>query len=129
MDGFHDTSELLGIGLREHAVPEIEDVARPSTGAPQDVVDALLQSIPGREQQHRIEVALTSGARTLEAIGEATRAGVTCGSCRPAISRMIAEASFSTEGDAEDVPPSPVQAGVQAEVFVAATCCSANAFD
>jgi assimilatory nitrate reductase catalytic subunit len=49
---------------------------------------------------HRIETALAGGARTLEAVGDATHAGVTCGSCRPAISRMIAQATPAEDRDA-----------------------------
>jgi assimilatory nitrate reductase catalytic subunit len=48
----------------------------------------------------KIEAALKGGARTLEAMGEATRAGVTCGSCRPAISSMIAQATPAEDRDA-----------------------------
>jgi assimilatory nitrate reductase catalytic subunit len=37
----------------------------------------------------RINTAVAAGARTLDAVGEATGAGVTCGSCRPEITRML----------------------------------------
>jgi assimilatory nitrate reductase catalytic subunit len=37
-----------------------------------------------------IERAIGAGARDVEAIGQATRAGVTCGSCRPELQRMLA---------------------------------------
>ena len=36
-----------------------------------------------------ILAAIGSGACTLDAVGDATRAGVTCGSCRPALQQMI----------------------------------------
>ncbi|MDP3737423.1 MAG: molybdopterin-dependent oxidoreductase [Hyphomonadaceae bacterium] len=39
-----------------------------------------------------IGAAVSAGACTLEAVGEATRAGVNCGSCRTEIARFIAEA-------------------------------------
>ena len=39
-----------------------------------------------------IEAAITGGARTLAEVGEITGAGVTCGSCRPEIARMLARA-------------------------------------
>jgi assimilatory nitrate reductase catalytic subunit len=39
-----------------------------------------------------IKSAIGAGAQTLEALGEATRAGVTCGSCRTEISRLLAVA-------------------------------------
>jgi assimilatory nitrate reductase catalytic subunit len=48
----------------------------------------------------RISAAIKGGAGTPEAVGEITRAGVTCGSCRPAISRMIAEAASEEDRDA-----------------------------
>ncbi|HEV7690191.1 MAG TPA: molybdopterin-dependent oxidoreductase [Hyphomonadaceae bacterium] len=39
-----------------------------------------------------ITSAISAGACTLDAVGETTRAGMTCGSCRTEISRLIAEA-------------------------------------
>jgi assimilatory nitrate reductase catalytic subunit len=48
----------------------------------------------------RIKTAIGGGARTLEAIGEATRAGVTCGSCRPAIASMLTEATPAEDRNA-----------------------------
>jgi assimilatory nitrate reductase catalytic subunit len=39
-----------------------------------------------------IRGAISAGCTNLDAIGEATRAGVTCGSCRPEIARLLAEA-------------------------------------
>ena len=38
----------------------------------------------------RIAAAMAAGAATLDAIGEVTGAGATCGSCRPEIARMLA---------------------------------------
>jgi assimilatory nitrate reductase catalytic subunit len=38
-----------------------------------------------------IKTCIASGSRSLEAVGEATRAGVTCGSCRTEIARFISE--------------------------------------
>ncbi|MCK8782994.1 molybdopterin-dependent oxidoreductase [Roseomonas sp. NAR14] len=37
-----------------------------------------------------IEAACAKGARSVDAVGAATRAGTSCGSCRPEISRMLA---------------------------------------
>jgi assimilatory nitrate reductase catalytic subunit len=37
----------------------------------------------------KINAAITAGARDLDGIGVATRAGTTCGSCRPEISRLL----------------------------------------
>ena len=38
-----------------------------------------------------IDAAVCAGARDVMAVGAATRAGTNCGSCRPAIARMLAE--------------------------------------
>ena len=40
--------------------------------------------------ERAIRAAATDGSNTLEAIGTATRAGTNCGSCRPAIARLLA---------------------------------------
>jgi assimilatory nitrate reductase catalytic subunit len=40
----------------------------------------------------RIETAVAAGCSTLDAVGEATGAGTSCGSCRPEITRLIAAA-------------------------------------
>ncbi|WP_293676819.1 nitrate reductase [uncultured Phenylobacterium sp.] len=42
-----------------------------------------------------IRAAITAGAVTVEAVGEATTAGSACGSCRPELARLIAD-TFST---------------------------------
>ena len=38
---------------------------------------------------HAIEEAIADGAASLDAIGEATRAGTNCGSCRPEIRALL----------------------------------------
>jgi assimilatory nitrate reductase catalytic subunit len=38
---------------------------------------------------HAIEAAIAEGAASLDAIGEATRAGTNCGSCRPEIRALL----------------------------------------
>jgi assimilatory nitrate reductase catalytic subunit len=43
----------------------------------------------------RISEAIAAGARTLDAVGQATGAGLTCGSCRPEIARMLSQSSLS----------------------------------
>jgi assimilatory nitrate reductase catalytic subunit len=48
----------------------------------------------------RINDVIAAGSHTLSAIGEATGAGITCGSCRPEIARMISRSSFSEVRDA-----------------------------
>ena len=40
-----------------------------------------------------IETAIRKGALTLDAIGEATRAGVNCGSCRPELRGLLSAAT------------------------------------
>ena len=44
-----------------------------------------------------IHAAITTGCRSVDAIGEATRAGLTCGSCRPELRRMLAAAAPAKE--------------------------------
>ena len=39
-----------------------------------------------------ISAAASGGACTIDAIGVATRAGTNCGSCRPAVARLLAAA-------------------------------------
>ena len=39
----------------------------------------------------RIETAVAAGCATVDAVGEATGAGTSCGSCRPEIARLIAK--------------------------------------
>ena len=47
---------------------------------------------------HDISAAASAGAATIEAIGCATRAGTNCGSCRPAVARLIEQVlTFETE--------------------------------
>ncbi len=41
----------------------------------------------------RIRAAISEGARSLDAVGKATRAGAACGSCRPEINRLLNEAT------------------------------------
>jgi assimilatory nitrate reductase catalytic subunit len=40
----------------------------------------------------RIEAAVAAGALDVDAISEATGAGLVCGSCRPEIGRILAKA-------------------------------------
>ena len=40
----------------------------------------------------RIEAAIEGGCASLDAVGEATGAGITCGACRPEIGRLLADA-------------------------------------
>jgi assimilatory nitrate reductase catalytic subunit len=47
-----------------------------------------------------IGAAINAGATSVEAIGEATRGGATCGSCRPEIRRLLAEATQEEKRDA-----------------------------
>ncbi len=49
-----------------------------------------------------ITEAIANGALDLDALGAATRAGVTCGSCRPELSRMLARLPARQEEKADD---------------------------
>ncbi|MCB2060148.1 MAG: molybdopterin-dependent oxidoreductase, partial [Novosphingobium sp.] len=51
--------------------------------------------------EHEIVEAAGAGAETVAAVGEATCAGTNCGSCRPAIARLI-EAALSMEREAAE---------------------------
>jgi assimilatory nitrate reductase catalytic subunit len=48
----------------------------------------------------RIAAAITEGAKSEDAVGRATRAGVTCGSCRPQIRRLLRETLAKETADA-----------------------------
>jgi assimilatory nitrate reductase catalytic subunit len=48
----------------------------------------------------RIGAAIAAGACSLDAVGRATRAGVTCGSCKPEIGRILTAASQKETRDA-----------------------------
>src|SRR5438309_7355953 len=54
----HDALQRLDRRLREHAVPEVEDVARAARGPVEHVADSLLELGERREQRRRIEVPL-----------------------------------------------------------------------
>jgi len=54
----HDALQRLDRRLREHAVPEVEDVARAARGPVEHVADSLLELGERREQRRRIEVSL-----------------------------------------------------------------------
>src|SRR2546423_8222157 len=54
----HDALQRLDRRLREHAVPEVEDVARSASGPVEHVATWLLELGERREQRRRIEVPL-----------------------------------------------------------------------
>ncbi|HEY2048147.1 MAG TPA: molybdopterin-dependent oxidoreductase [Caulobacteraceae bacterium] len=58
-------------------------------GAPADTGPTVCACL--RVGTRRIEAAIGSGAASVEAIGAATGAGTSCGSCRPEIGRLIAK--------------------------------------
>ncbi len=51
---------------------------------------------------NQIRAAITGGRRTVGAIGEALRAGTSCGSCRPEIARLIADATAVETAEAAE---------------------------
>ena len=65
-------AEIVGVGLREHAVAEVEDVPGPPAGAREHVERRRLDALPGPEQHRGIEVPLhrRSGARGEPALVE-----------------------------------------------------------
>ena len=58
MDQLAQPAEHVGIGLREHAVAEVEDVTGSAAGAGEHVARAGGDALPRREQQGGVEVAL-----------------------------------------------------------------------
>src|SRR5882672_2566399 len=58
MHEIHDGPHGSDVRLREHAVAEIEDVARAPTGTGEDVADLTGTLRRGREQRRRLEIAL-----------------------------------------------------------------------
>ena len=46
-------------------------------------------------RQTKVEAAIADGCRTVDAVGDATGAGVSCGSCRPEIARLIGQSAKS----------------------------------
>src|SRR5690606_41311865 len=54
----YDAGELVGIGLRRHAVTEVEHVALGSATAFDDVAHVRLEHRPRRLQQSGVDVAL-----------------------------------------------------------------------
>src|SRR3954468_24731237 len=54
----HDRPDGSDVGLRKDAVPEIEDVARPSAGSSEDVADLASTLRGGREQCRGLQIAL-----------------------------------------------------------------------
>ena len=72
--------------------------ARPSTPAPtRGPVVCVCHGIGERQ----IVDAVRAGAKTVAAIGKATCAGTNCGSCRPAIARLLASCTHSEMEAAE----------------------------
>ena len=76
----------LGAG---NALPAELLAGRPSTPEPDR--GAIVCVCHGVGEQV-LKAAASQGARSLQAIGMATRAGTNCGSCRPAITRLLAAA-------------------------------------
>src|ERR1700704_6067025 len=58
VDGFDEELQVLERCRRQHAVPEIEDVTRPATGAAEHITRARADQVRGTEQHRRVEVAL-----------------------------------------------------------------------
>ncbi|MBN9146242.1 MULTISPECIES: nitrate reductase [unclassified Novosphingobium] len=68
--------------------------ARPSTPAPdRGAIVCVCHGVGEKD----IEEAICAGACSVAAIGEETRAGTNCGSCRPALARMLAKMMEAAE--------------------------------
>ncbi len=53
-----EPAQVVGIGRRQHAMPEVEDVTRPATGLLQHPAGLSLGGIPRSRQQRGIQIAL-----------------------------------------------------------------------
>ena len=51
-------AEVVGVGAREDAVPQVEDVAGPPVVLGEDPAGRLLDALPGPQEQHRVQVPL-----------------------------------------------------------------------
>src|SRR3954465_4092745 len=58
LDELCEPRHRLGVRFGQHAVTEVEDVARPARGAREHVERRRLRALPRTEQHCRIEVAL-----------------------------------------------------------------------
>ena len=64
VDVLHEPGELRRVGVGQHAVPQVEHVARSAAGLGQHAVGFALRSPPSRRQEHRgVEVALDALVR------------------------------------------------------------------
>ena len=85
------------LGLGEAAAAELL-AGRPSTPAPdRGAIVCVCHGIG----EHAITTAAQAGAATVAAIGTATCAGTNCGSCRPAIARLL-EAALTLDKEAAE---------------------------
>jgi assimilatory nitrate reductase catalytic subunit len=85
------------LGLRSASAPELL-AGRPAAALPdRGPIVCVCLGVGAIE----IAAAACSGAETVEAVGAATKAGTNCGSCRPAIARLLAEARADLKEAAE----------------------------
>jgi assimilatory nitrate reductase catalytic subunit len=85
------------LGMAEASALELL-AARPSTPAPdRGPIVCICHGVGEKD----IAAAALAGAQTVEAIGCDTRAGTNCGSCRPAIARLLA-ATLAQEREAAE---------------------------
>src|ERR1700674_357589 len=64
VDGFDEELKILERRRWQHAMPEIEDVTRPSAGAAEHVTRAVADQLGRTEEHCRIEVALDTSIVT-----------------------------------------------------------------
>ncbi len=71
MHEVHQPSQKVGIGVRQDAMPEVEDMPGPVARSAEDVASALGRRIPAGEQPGRVEVALDAAvADAADAVGQ-----------------------------------------------------------
>ena len=58
MDDVHEAGEVVGIGSREDAVPEVEDVARPAGGLAEDRPSVRGDRVERADEEAGVQVAL-----------------------------------------------------------------------
>src|SRR5258708_22562297 len=56
--GFDEELKIFERSRRQHSVPEVEDVARPSAGTPEHVAGALAHALRSAQPHRGVQVAL-----------------------------------------------------------------------
>ncbi len=114
MDELDQAAEVVGVGGREDAVAEVEDVTGPAAGAGEDVEGGRLDPLPRAEQDGRVEVALhrvapgrpaiqppSSGTRQSRPIASPPAAAIAPSRCAVPVPKWIVGTSTAARTRAE----------------------------